>query len=195
MPQLLGQFADDPREMAEAIGDVDDFFQNILHAVEEGFRAAARPETTGVFPEEEATLRSFRARQVRPPRVLVVDDDAMARKVTRSILERQGLRTLGARDGLEALSILAERNGDLGLVLLDLVMPGLDGEVTFRRIRASYPRCRVILMSGYPLDQRQESFLQAHEVEFVAKPFASKELLAKARDLLELHLTGRPALN
>ena len=190
-PLVLAQLATDAQGQIEAIGDLDDFFQNILHAAENGYRA---PEVVP-GPAPEPSLCGFRSRQVRCPTVLVVDDDTMARKVSRSILERRGVRTLGARDGLEALSIMAEENGGPGLVLLDLVMPGLDGEVTFRRLRESYPHCRVILVSGYPLDRRQEAFLEEHEVEFLAKPFTTRELLARAKDLLDLKVTGRSSLD
>ncbi|HPF71613.1 MAG TPA: response regulator [Candidatus Krumholzibacteria bacterium] len=187
---VLESMADEPRALAAAISDLDDLYQNVLHAVETGF-ADGEPAACDAA---EPAVREFRARHVRPAHVLVVDDDAMARRAVRDILEYRGIATLGARDGLSALRTLATRRFEISAVLLDLVLPGLDGRAVCRRVRDSYPEVRIILSSGYPLDQETERCLEAHEVCFLAKPFDSARLIATVRDLLDAeHLDNHAA--
>ena len=186
----LEMLADDPEAMATATANLDDLYQQVLHAIEVGYRDGRH----AVCDAAEPAVRDFRARHVRPAGVLVVDDDAMARRAVRDILEYRGIPTVGAADGLSALRALAAGRRDISVVVLDLILPGMDGRAVCRRIRDSYPGVRIILSSGYPLDQETASCLADHEVCFLAKPFDSGRLVATVRDLLDLEHLHTPTL-
>lgn len=184
---ILEDSAADTETQTATIWDFDDFYQNVFHAVLEGYRRPAEVPP----PDHDLTLCGFRARHARSGRVLVVDDDLMARKVARNILESRGFATEGVRDGVAALQALASGNGDIGVVLLDLVMPGLPGPVVCRRIRDTHPSARVILCSGFPLDPEAARCLDAHDVAFLQKPYGAAALVDLVGDLMDLWVTGR----
>jgi CheY-like chemotaxis protein len=183
---ILEALAHDQEAQTATTWDFDDFYQNILHATVVGYR---RP-VEKLPASADVTVCGFRARHARRAAVLVVDDDVMARKVARSILEHRGFTTLGARDGLEAMRVLAEPPQEVGVVVLDLVMPGMSGQAVCRRLRDSHPNLRVVLCSGYPLDQAAAECLDEHEVSYLRKPFRSLELVNTVGDLLDMFVTG-----
>jgi len=71
--------------------------------------------------------------------VLVVDDEGMIRNFAKSALESQGYKVLLAADGQEAVRVFREKSAEIGLVLLDVAMPGMDGVATLERIRETGP--------------------------------------------------------
>jgi CheY-like chemotaxis protein len=186
---MLRALDGDTEAQTAAVADLDDFYQNVLHAVTEGYRRpAAHP-----LPDEQLTLCGFRARHARRGAVLVVDDDQMVRRVACDILQNCGFAAVDARDGVEALHLLAENGHDIGVVLLDLVMPGMDGHAVCRRIRDSHPAVRVILSSGFPVDGDTAGCLTEHEIRFLQKPYQRTQLISAVRDLMDLRVTGAEA--
>ncbi len=116
---------------------------------------------------------------VRPGQtVLVVDDDDGVRRVTAKVLESAGVHALAASTGDEAVNIYREHASEVGLVLMDLTMPGLDGRDTFVLLKAINPAVRVILTSGYHEDEALEQFAEDSVVGFLQKPFRRNDLLA-----------------
>ena len=116
--------------------------------------------------------------------ILVVDDDASVSRVAARMLRSAGLEVEIADGGGEALAIWRRRGG-ADLVLLDLHMPGLSGEETWRALRELDPDVRVLFTSGYP-EQDAESLLRsAPGAAFIQKPYKTADLLAKARRSLE----------
>ena len=172
----------DEEARAATVGDLDDFYMNVLQSIREGF------ERTDTIPSpmDKVTLCGFRARQVNRKTVLVVDDDTMARQVARDILEYNGITTLAASDGVGALGVMAKHRTAVGVVLLDLILPGINGMAVCRRIMDGYPSTRIILTSGYPIKDRTDLCLTEHEVTFLEKPYRSGELVSTVRDLLDL---------
>jgi hypothetical protein len=81
--------------------------------------------------------------------ILLADDEPMIRDLASNILQRYGYQVLLAEDGLQALEIYQQEKGRIDLVLLDLAMPRLSGDDTFRRLREIDPNVRVLLSSGY----------------------------------------------
>jgi len=84
--------------------------------------------------------------------VLVVDDEEMVIKVTKDMLAGLGYRVLTARSGPEALEIFESTSKGIDLVLLDMIMPGMNGEQIFEKLKEIRPDVRVILCSGYSLN-------------------------------------------
>ncbi|MBI3566088.1 MAG: response regulator [Elusimicrobia bacterium] len=119
-----------------------------------------------------------------PPTVLVVDDVSVNRMVAAASLKREGYRVLEAADGVEALATIARESPDV--VILDLHMPGMDGEEVLRRLRdgrgPSAPA--VVLMTAL---SEVESAAKAAELGVAAhlpKPFAPQALRDRVRGLL-----------
>jgi CheY-like chemotaxis protein len=131
------------------------------------------PETKLPAPAAIAALPALAGRAT----VLVVDDDEAVRALAKASLLRAGLRVLLAADGYEALRILREDSEEVTVVLLDLMMPNLDGGEVLRRLRASHPDLPVILTTGYHQQEVLSEELKAGSVGFLPKPFRPKDLL------------------
>ncbi len=119
-------------------------------------------------------------------RVLVVDDEASVRSVTRALLQRRGFEVTDVAHGLAALDAFRTHPDDYSLVLLDLTMPGLGGEDTFRALRELRPNLRVVLMSGYNEHEVTRLFVGRGLAGFLQKPFRADELYATVARILEI---------
>jgi len=108
--------------------------------------------------------------------ILIVDDDDHIRSVASGILEECGYDILIARDGIEALEIFSERMNDISVVLLDLVMPKLDGKHTFIRMREMRNDIKVLLSSGFRQDNRVNEIINMGVKGFVQKPYTFSKL-------------------
>ena len=121
-------------------------------------------------------------------RILVADDNNANRLIARAILEREGHEVVLARSGAEAVQAV-ERQG-FGAVLLDILMPGMDGVRVFRRIHAMHPELTVLALTSYdsPADVRR--YLAAGFDGIIAKPLNPGDF-ARALHLVD---TGAPAI-
>jgi signal transduction histidine kinase len=109
--------------------------------------------------------------------VLVVDDEEMVRRTADTALRRAGHSVLTAVDGFEALKVFRKNVEDIGLVLLDLTMPGIDGEQTLHELRRIRQDVKVILSSGYNEAEVVERFSGRGLAGFVQKPYTAAELI------------------
>ncbi|MEP6670422.1 MAG: response regulator [Chthoniobacter sp.] len=107
--------------------------------------------------------------------ILIVDDDDALRTTAAMMLECQGFKTVTAGNRLEALQQL-ERNPQISAVLLDLLMPVMDGEETFRQLRNFWAGIPVILISGFDLSEIRKNFGAPPPEGFVQKPFTFAKL-------------------
>jgi PAS domain S-box-containing protein len=112
----------------------------------------------------------------RPATVLVVDDEAAVREVTRDILIEHGYTVLEAADGHEALRLCEGGLGSIHLLVTDVVMPGMSGVELGRRLTRLHPDMKILHMSGYTDTEGVSDFLP--------KPFAPDTLLAKVQEML-----------
>jgi DNA-binding NtrC family response regulator len=117
--------------------------------------------------------------------ILVVDDEAMVKDLARDILKRQGYTVLTAGGGEEAVELYRKNSGTIAVVVLDILMPGVDGPEAFRRIRALDPRARVVLSSGYDQMPDADGILREGAVAFVRKPYRIAELVRAVGDAIE----------
>ena len=116
--------------------------------------------------------------------VLVVDDEEVVREVTKELLERIGLDVLTAADGVEAIEVFCEHRERIVLVLLDMTMPRMDGEETFRELRQLDSQVHVILTSGYNEQDATNRFVGERLAGFLQKPFTMQDLESKLRAAL-----------
>jgi len=114
--------------------------------------------------------------------ILLVDDDLLICQVGGTMLEQLGFQVLTAHNGSEGLKVFRERMEEIRCVILDLTMPGLDGDETFRRLHRLNPHVPVILSSGYNEQEVYRKFNGAGPAGFLQKPYtlaALKEVLAR----------------
>ena len=117
--------------------------------------------------------------------ILVVDDEEEIRGLTKSLLETLGYTVYLAKNGREALSIYKEKHSKIDFVLLDVVMPEMAGEETYRAIKQINPFVKVLIFSGYGMDQRSSRLLKLGANGFIQKPFEINQLDLQIRDIME----------
>lgn len=117
--------------------------------------------------------------------ILVVDDDETVRSLCQRMLERMGFTVLHAADGRQALEVFREHAGTIRCVLLDLTMPVMDGEETFRELRRLDPAVRVLLSSGYNEQEVISRFVGKGLAGFVQKPYQFSALQTALRTALQ----------
>jgi CheY-like chemotaxis protein len=170
---LIQEFKDNEKRRYSAIHDFEDFFQIVLNQISKGY---SRTEVDEAIKELQE-LTEFKELKRRQGQILVVDDDQVSRRVFRDILELHGFRTTLAEDGQQALDILNEQAESFSLIILDMNMPGLSGKEVYLRIKVSYPDIKVLISSGYPLDEETQKLLTGCRVTFLSKPFKVEKLL------------------
>ena len=116
--------------------------------------------------------------------VLVVDDEQAVRDLIQRILQVQGYEVLLAKDGLEGIETFAANAAKIDLVLLDLTMPDVDGDETFRRILQIKSDVKVVLMSGYNEQDATQRFVGKSLAGFLAKSFLVDDLRRKVEEVL-----------
>jgi two-component system response regulator MprA len=124
-------------------------------------------------------------------KILVVDDERAVRESLRRALELEGYDIELAADGQEALQLL-EANGDAqpDAVILDVLMPGVDGLEVCRRLRRSGNRMPVLMLTARDEIENRVAGLDAGADDYVTKPFALEELVARVRALLRRTSAG-----
>ena len=115
------------------------------------------------------------------PRILVVDDEQTVRDFLRRALENAGYDVITAADGREALDKVSQF--DVSLVLLDIVMPGLDGFEVLEHMR-QYENIPVIMLSGIGGETTKIDTLALGADDYITKPFSVDELLARIQTKL-----------
>ena len=116
--------------------------------------------------------------------IMVVDDEAAVRNVTRIILERSGFSVLTASDGREAIKLFQKHGRKIACVILDLTMPHMNGEETYRELRRISSDVPVIMASGYSEQEIAKHFTAQDPPGFIEKPFEATTLMAKLRNTL-----------
>jgi DNA-binding response OmpR family regulator len=116
------------------------------------------------------------------PKVLVIDDDSTVADVVTAYLERAGMQTVRAGDGAQGLAVAASERPDV--VLLDLMLPGVDGLEVCRRLRLNQPGLAVIMLTARGEEQDRVLGLEIGADDYVTKPFSPRELVLRVQALL-----------
>jgi len=116
--------------------------------------------------------------------VLLVDDEELIRVVGQALLEGMGYRVYLAGDGEQALEVYAREKDQISLVILDMIMPNMDGKEALAKLLESDPDIRVLMSSGYHQERIVDELTMLGASGFLQKPYHRKELgLAIARAL------------
>ena len=116
--------------------------------------------------------------------VLVVEDEPGVRSFASQVLEQAGYRVLTASSGAEALELAGRPDASIAVLLTDVVMPGMNGQVLSERMRVMHPGLAVLYMSGYTDDMVVRTGVVASGANFIQKPFTPEGLLARVRNAL-----------
>jgi two-component system, cell cycle sensor histidine kinase and response regulator CckA len=135
------------------------------------------------LPAAEAELRKPDAPSIAKlpqgngERVLVVDDEAAIREIIKVTLENNGYQVLTANDGTEAVRLFATEKRKIPLVMVDLMMPFMDGAATIRALQNMDPMARFVAISGLMDHARISQLQELGHIQFLAKPFTTEQLL------------------
>lgn len=108
--------------------------------------------------------------------VLVADDNDVAQRLCRRVLEKAGYNVLIAADGLQAVEIALSNRPNM--ILMDVAMPGIDGIEAMRRIKAEIPGQPIVIASAHSMASDRERFLAAGADDILSKPFRLADLVA-----------------
>ncbi len=122
--------------------------------------------------------------------VLVVEDEEALREVTERIFTRNGYRVITAANGSDALALVARHDGEIHLLVTDVVMPKMLGKEVAERVRELRPDIKVLFMSGYAQPVLASQGRLEPGVALVDKPFSEAALLAKAGQVLNGNFRG-----
>ena len=116
-------------------------------------------------------------------KILVVDDESRMRKLIKDFLEREGYEVLEAEDGMEALDIFYE-NKDVSLIILDVMMPRLDGWEVCKEVRRS-STVPIVMLTARSEERDELKGFELGVDEYISKPFSPKILVARVNVLLK----------
>jgi CheY-like chemotaxis protein len=117
--------------------------------------------------------------------ILLVEDEAGVRRLARSVLEERGYTVLEAASGDDAMALVHQHAGRIGLVLTDVVMPGMSGRELVQHLVAARPDLRVLYMSGYTDDAVVHHGVLTASMAFIGKPFPPLALARRVREVLD----------
>jgi two-component system cell cycle sensor histidine kinase/response regulator CckA len=115
--------------------------------------------------------------------ILVVEDEAGVRELTCEFLKVSGYAVLEAKDGFEALEIVARHTEPIHLMLTDMVMPKMSGQELASRLKAIRPDVKTLLMSGY--SEYTSGDQVTSQLPLLQKPFSISSLVERIREVLE----------
>lgn len=109
--------------------------------------------------------------------VLIVDDEAAIREIAQNSLEAHGYHTLTANDGVEAISLYMQHPQTIDLVIVDMMMPSIDGSLAIRTLKEINPQVRIVAVSGLITSEVYPDIGNTDVLAFLPKPFTTKDLL------------------
>lgn len=117
--------------------------------------------------------------------ILLVDDEAIILSVAKELLEALGYAVLTAGDGRAAVELYKKLKGTIDLVILDMVMPGMNGGETFDELKKINPGIKVLLSSGYSLNGQASKIMGRGCVGFLQKPFTFRDIALQLRKVFD----------
>ena len=116
-------------------------------------------------------------------KIMLVDDEERFLITTQKLLTKKGIDVVTAASGAEALEVLNNKN--IHVVILDVKMPGMDGNETLKEIKKRFPLVEVIMLTGHATVESAIDGLQSGATDYCMKPTGSEELIEKATEAVE----------
>jgi CheY-like chemotaxis protein len=117
--------------------------------------------------------------------ILVVDDEEMVRALGQAVLEPCGYTVLMAEDGLQALEVYQAHQGEIALVVLDVIMPQMGGQECLQRLREIDPQVKVLISTGYTAKGLAEELVAEGALGVVEKPFRVRDFVVAVRTTID----------
>ena len=121
---------------------------------------------------------------VEKPTILLVDDEAMVLDVGVKMLKKIGYKVLEANSGLEAVEVYGKNKDAIDMVILDMILPEVNGGEVYDKIKEMNPNVKVLLSSGYSIDGQATEILNRGCDGFIQKPFSVRELSTKINGVI-----------
>ena len=121
---------------------------------------------------------------VQGRKILVVDDDPTTRMILRKTLVRAGYEVVEAEDGSDAVEVFRRQPDSFAAVVLDLVMPNLNGFQAFQQLRQTMANVPVLVVSGVPPEEAFRSLVDRRRMSYLKKPIIPDMLLHQLGELL-----------
>ncbi|HEY9833281.1 MAG TPA: PAS domain S-box protein [Stenomitos sp.] len=118
--------------------------------------------------------------------ILVVDDEAAIRETSKTSLEAYNYRVLTANDGIDAIALYAQHQQEISLVLIDMMMPLMDGSTTIRTLKKINPHIKIIAVSGLVPSTRLTESKNSGAQAFLAKPYTTTDLLKTINEVISI---------
>ncbi len=145
---------------------------------------AEAPVTGGVLAALDHGRRPITADLTGEGTILLVEDEEGLRQLNARGLVSRGYTVLEAGNGVEAIEVLEKSDGQVDLVVSDVVMPEMDGPTLLRELRSRNPGLKIIFVSGYAEDAFQKHLPADGQFAFLAKPFTLKQLVNAVKETL-----------
>lgn len=144
------------------------------------------PASNNVNPKDlKDEIRPFDQVQKGSETILLVDDEEEIVNVGKNFLDKLGYKPLIARNGLEAVEVFRTYKDQISLVVLDLIMPRMDGKQAFLEIKEIKADAKILISTGYAVDDKIEGFLNQGCHGFIQKPFSLNEFARALRKILD----------
>jgi CheY-like chemotaxis protein len=144
-----------------------------------------------ILQREPVMSPSLNGSSNRASVVLLAEDEEVLREFANLILRKNGFHVLSARDGVEALKVAEQYEGELDVLFTDVVMPRMGGTELFKRFTEKHPNTPVIFTSGYPRTILVESGLpDSMDYQFLQKPYTTQSLVEMIRGVIANHRSG-----
>lgn len=117
--------------------------------------------------------------------VLLIDDEEVIRNIGQEILGLLGLNCITAPDGPVGLDLYRNRKDDIGLVILDVEMPGMNGAEVYTALVKENPKIKILVISGYEKSDLEKKYFGGSIPHFMAKPFEMNQLVSRISRLME----------
>jgi len=133
-------------------------------------------------PDNTASIKE----KERRSQIVIIDDDLVIRELFTDLLKDHGYEVISFADGKNALNYYRKNGSASDLILLDMIMPGMDGSEVFHQLRHIQPRVRVLLITGYSCQEEIDRLIKLGAMGYIPKPVSPQILLDKISEALRL---------
>ncbi len=139
-----------------------------------------------VYTEEAVQDQKLEIKRGNGELILLVDDEMSIRDITKTSLERHNYQVLTASDGIEAIALYAQYKNKVSVVLMDMMMPEMDGATAIRTLQRMNSQVKIIAVSGLSTSDKVNAAMSNGAKLFLSKPYTTEELLRKLYQVINL---------